>query len=85
MREVFPSLVITPKWHTEKRNVAKGDIVLIEDSNAIRGVWKMGIITEAMVSLDGRVRRVQVAYGEKRNTVIERPVQKLIVLIPVDA
>ena len=36
-REVFPSLVIRPKWHVERRNVKKGDVVLIQDGNAVRG------------------------------------------------
>ena len=84
IREVFPSLVVSPKWHTERRNLHKGDVVLIEDANAIRGIWKMGIITEAIMSQDGKVRRAKVAYKNNGELVVERPVQKLIVLVPVD-
>ena len=82
-REVFPSLVITPKWHVERRNVQKGDVVLIGDSNELRGKWKMGIVVETIPSLDGRIRRVKVRYCNPNETV-ERAVQRLIVLVPAD-
>jgi hypothetical protein len=85
-REVFPSLVIQPKWHTERRNVQKGDVVLVQDSNAVRGEWKMALVTDSKNSEDGKVRRVKVSYrtttGAKQE--VERPVQKLILLVAVD-
>ena len=37
--DVFPSLCIRPKWHVERRNVMEGDLVLVQDSNAVRGEW----------------------------------------------
>ena len=83
VREVFPALFICPKWHTENRNLQKGDVVLIEDANAIREVLKLGVITEAIISQDGKVRNAKVLYKNNGDFVIERPVQKLIVL-PVD-
>ena len=36
-RGYFPSLMIIPKWHHNKRNIAVGDVVVIQDSNAISG------------------------------------------------
>lgn len=86
MREVFPSLVIQPKWHTEHRNIQTGDVVLIEDSNALRGVWKMGVVEEAIPSKDNKVRRCKIMYRTSTGTreVIERAVQKLIVITPVN-
>ena len=36
-RFYFLSLIIRQKWHVEHRNLHEGDIVLIQDSNAIRG------------------------------------------------
>ena len=35
--EVFLNLVLQPKWHTERRSVRKGDVVLVQDSNEVRG------------------------------------------------
>ena len=84
-REIFPSLVIQPKWHTERRNVKTGDVVLIEDSNAIRGKWKMGLVKNVKVSEDGKVRRCNITYTSATGITqtVERAVQKLIVLVPI--
>ena len=87
-RDFFPSLTVWPKWHTAQRNVKVGDIVLIQDSNQIRGKWKLGRVTQAVSSLrDGFVRNVEIEYkneGSQSFTTISRPVQRIIVLVPVD-
>ena len=44
-RDVFPGMVIRPKWHVESRNVQKDDVVLIQDSNAVRGEWRLGTVS----------------------------------------
>ena len=31
----FPSLIVHPKWHTRKRNLRVGDVVAIQDANAL--------------------------------------------------
>jgi len=86
MREVFPNLVVEPKWHTEQRNVKVGDVVLVQDANPVRGKWKMALVTKAIVSKDGRVRRVEITYNspEGSRLTVERPIQKLIVIVPID-
>ena len=82
-QEVFPSLVIYPKWHTERRNVTARDIVVIQDSNSIRGEWRKAIVTKADASIDGKVRRVTPEYVSGSTRVsIERSVQRIIVLVP---
>jgi hypothetical protein len=90
-RDLFPSMIIQPKWHVEKRNVAVGDVVMIQDSNAFRGSYRMGIVQETFPSRDGKVRTVKVAYKNndegpdyngKRYTTVERAVHKLIVIVP---
>ena len=75
--------MINPKWHTEARDVKNGDVVLIEDANVLRGQWKMGVVTRAIPSLDGRVRKANITYKNPNETV-QRAVQKLIVIVPVD-
>ena len=79
-------MVVEPKWHSEKRNLKEGDIVLVQDLNPVRGQWKMGLVEEAIVSEDKRVRRVLISYTSHEGTCIkvERPVQKLIVILPKD-
>jgi len=86
-REVFPNLVIQSKWHTESRNLAKGDVVLLQDSNAVRGRWKLALVEEPMASADNRVRKARISYQMEAGTRIQivRPVQKLILLVPADS
>ena len=50
----------------ERPNVKKGDFVLIQDSNTVRGEWKLGIVTQTFPSDDGKVRRVEVSYKNFR-------------------
>ena len=89
------SLLIESKWHTAHRDVKVGDVVLIQDSN-LRGNWKLGKVITTKPSKDGRVRRVEIVYkntkpGEHVKTyrgggyvTVERPVQRIIVIVPVD-
>ena len=86
VREVFPRLVIEPKWHTEHRNLSEGDVVLVEDANPVRGKWKLGKVEKPIISQDGKVRRVELSHitQEGSRSIAERPVQKLILISPKD-
>ena len=84
-REIFPNLVIEPKWHTEKRNAQIGDVVMIQDSNVVRGEWRMGVIIKILESKDGRVRNVEVKYKNGGTDIkVKRPIQRLIVIVPAE-
>ena len=84
-------MIIQPKWHTAKRNVQIGDVVLVQDSNAIRGHWKMAEVIEAVPGSDNLVRDVTIRYkaqgpggtykGSKDETV-KRSVHRLVILLP---
>ena len=92
VRSYFPNLLIQQKWHTQRRNVSVGDIVLIQDANAIRGNWKLGRVSKVEASNDGFVRNCYVQYKltnpdftkTKQFTTIKRPVQKLVIILPVE-
>ena len=90
-RSYFPSLIIEQKWHTDSRNVCIGDIVMVQDSNVVRGEWKMARISKVHPSSDGKVRKVTLCYRQLNNsphykggewTEIERPVQRIVVILP---
>ena len=95
-RDYFPSLLIRQKWHTSHRNMMTGDIVLIQDSNLIRGQWKLGKVSNTYPGTDGKVRKVDVQYKNlnayeptakykgKGYVTVQRPVQRLILLLPID-
>ena len=66
--------------------------MLIQDSNALRGEWKLGRVVKVMPSEDGLVRKCQVQYknklpsGEMSNRFVhvERSVQRLVIVLPVE-
>ena len=59
---MFPSVVIRPKWHVEVTNLQVGDVVMVSDQNAIRGEYRLALISEVYPDVKGRVRQVQVSY-----------------------
>ena len=83
----FPNLILQHKWHHEKRNVQVGDIIMIADKHLKRGEWKLGKISRAELGIDRKVRRVTIMYKNKGSNIfteIERPVQRIVVILPVD-
>ena len=84
------------KWHTKKRNVRVGDVVLIQDSNQVQGNWKLGKVSKVYPGDDTRVRIVDVKYKNPRQgepvdkyegrgcVTVQRAVHRLIVLVQVD-
>ena len=78
---MFPSLVPRKQWQVERRNVRPNDIVVVADSNAVRGNWSIGRILEVHPGPDGRVRNVEVktSTGE-----YSRPITKIAVIHPAE-
>ena len=93
MKFYFPTLLEQQKWHTSRRNAQRGDIVILQDTNAVRGNWRLGKICEVHTSSDGTVRRVTVGYKNTDDTPnyngrpwvnVERAIQRLIVVLPAE-
>ena len=93
MRDYFHTLIVCQKWHHDKRNVKIGDIVLVQDSNAIRGFWRMAQVSEVIPSTDGKVRDVELRYKLQKNSSlyrgqpdskIKRSVHRLVLLLPIE-
>ena len=64
-----------------------GDIVLVQDSNAVRGSWKMARVSQTFIDNDSKVRRFTVEYknldpNEKSEYKGKR--YKRVVLLPAD-
>ncbi|XP_028413772.1 uncharacterized protein LOC114536616 [Dendronephthya gigantea] len=88
------SLQERQKWNKCRRNVQRGDIVLLKEESTARNQWKMGRVEEACADEDGLVRRVKIVVsdrllneiGERIRpvSVLERPIQKLIVLMKIE-
>ena len=91
-KEFLHSLQERSKWTDPKRNLDVGDIVLIKEEEAPRNQWKLARVEETYQDSDGLVRRVKLAVGDahltnrgkrvKPMSVLERPIQKLVLLLP---
>nr|XP_021336928.1 uncharacterized protein LOC103910029 [Danio rerio]XP_021336929.1 uncharacterized protein LOC103910029 [Danio rerio] len=89
-KEYLANIVTRQKWNMPKRNLQINDIVLVKEENLPRNEWKLGRIQETISSGDGLIRKAKVLLGDckldakgKRTTkqsIIERPVQKLVLL-----
>ena len=84
--DYFPVLLERRKWHHSKRNMRVGDVVIIKDKDLKRSKWKLGLIEEVFLGTDSHVRRVALRYINSAGdaTHVKRPVQNLVLLLPVD-
>ncbi|XP_048580449.1 uncharacterized protein LOC116609843 [Nematostella vectensis] len=91
-KEFLTFLQECQKWVRPRRNLQENDIVLIKNDNAPRNCWKVARISNAEPDDDGLVRRVTLvvgtsnlsAKGQRREaqSTLERPAQKLVLLVP---
>ena len=87
IRDFFPSLLV-------RQNV--GNIIMVKDSNTVRGQWRIARVSKTFPAIDGRVRKVEVqykclpvsesprVYKGRDYTAIQRPVQRLVVIVAAD-
>lgn len=75
--EYLPTLQTRQKWLNKRRNLKKGDLVLITDSKEDRGHWKKGLVIEAFEDREGCVRQVLLKVEDGQ---LLRSVQKLCLL-----
>ena len=92
-KEFLLALQQRQKWNTPRRNVQKGDVVLLKEDSA-RNQWRTARVDKTYASEDGLVRRVKIVVGDpllnkkgqriRAKSVLERPIQKLIVLLKAE-
>ncbi len=90
-KEYLSNIATRQRWHTAKRNLQVGDIVMEKTDDLPRNEWRLARVTETTTDKDGLVRRVKVCLGDRnlkrdgrrlnKLSVIERPVQKMILLL----
>lgn len=92
-KEYLLNLSLRQKWHAPRCNVKVNDIVIIKEDTVPRNQWHLGQVVETTYGPDSLVRRVKVQVGERRAatkdcpsrpSVIERPIQKLVLLLECD-
>lgn len=73
-REYLPLLQNRNKWHYVRRNIQKGDLVIVADDNAPRNHWRIGLVKDTYPGKDQLVRSVLVKIGTSE---LVRPIVKL--------
>ena len=94
-KEFLLTLQQHQKWNYPRRDLAINDVVIVKDDNLPRNCWQLACVSRTDVGKDGHVRTVQAVLGdpalsaEGRRTQpvrhLERPIQKLILLLPSSA
>ena len=88
-KEYLINLNSRQKWLVPKRNLKIGDVVMVQ-GEAPRNEWPLGRITEVSSDEQGLVRSVKIKLGDRnfqkersgsRLPIIERPVQKVVLLL----
>jgi len=69
------------KWRFPTRNVAVGDVVILQERGMVPTEWPLGRIVEVYPGQDGMVRVVSVKTSRG---IYHRPVTKIAVLIPTE-
>ena len=78
-KEYISQLQLRQKWIRPARNFNLGDIVLISQGNLPRNQWPMGKITSVTEEEDGKVRVARIKTADSE---IERPINKLVLIVP---
>ena len=94
-KEFLLSLQQRNKWKEPRRNLAVNDVVIVKDDTLpARNCWQLARVSRVDIEKDGYVRKVQVVLGDRHLSTdgkkigpikyLERPIHKLILLIPRD-
>ena len=89
-REYLSNLQQRQKWTKQQPQMSLGNIVFVVDNSAPRNSWNVGRINKVHYSLDNKVRSADVLiiknkYLGSEKSVLTRPINKLILLMSVEA
>ncbi|KAJ8364861.1 hypothetical protein SKAU_G00136920 [Synaphobranchus kaupii] len=89
-KEYLASITLRQRWHAPRRNVQVGDIVIVKE-DVPHNEWKLARVLDVCKDDDGLVRKATIQIGERKlskegerlskPSVIERPIQKLVILV----
>ena len=78
IREYLPNLQQRSKWQHPKRSLRQNDLVIIVDYTAPRNSWLLGRVVKTLPGSKGLVRSVLV---RTKNSILQRPIDKLCLLL----
>ena len=76
--EYVHSLQERIKWNRPKRNIEKGDLVLVVDDRSPRNCWTMARVIGIHPNAGGQVRSARITT---RSTTLSRPIDKLVLIL----
>ena len=82
----FGKMVPAGRWRKEFPDLKEGDVVLMKDESLVAKDYRLGRVKTVYPGDDGHVRRADIEYrnpNEKDFRVTQRPIQKLIIVVPV--
>ena len=74
MKEYLTSIGARKKWHERERNVNKGEVVFVIDTDMPRRQWTIGCIVETYPGADGFLRVVDVKTAD---STYRRPISRI--------
>ena len=90
-REYICNIATRQRWHTPRRNLKVGDIVMERTEDQPCNKWKLAKVVETVTDKDGLVRKVKIRVRDQKMgkkgqrtgklSIVDRPVQKLILLL----
>ncbi|KAG7510021.1 hypothetical protein JOB18_011341 [Solea senegalensis] len=89
-KEYLSNIATRQKWHTPRRNLKLGDIVMEKMDDLPRNEWRLAWVMDTVVDKDGLVRKVKLRFGGRKtekgqcsgkHSIMERPVLKLVLLL----
>jgi hypothetical protein len=82
--QYLSSVTKRQRWEQKEGNISVDDVVLVVENSKPRSCWQVGIVNSLNRGKDGLVRSAVIRLAGKGlngTTTLERPVQKLIVLV----
>jgi hypothetical protein len=85
MALIFGRMIPAGKWRKEQPDLQVGDVVLMKEESMASCDYRLGKVEEVFIGQDGHVRRAIIVYknaGESTFRKTERPIHKLILIVP---
>ena len=80
--EYLNTLQCRRKWNEDKPNIKKGDIILLKNDSDHRNNWPLGLVTNAIESQDGKVRKAEVKIcKDGKSCTYTRPITEMVLLV----
>ena len=80
--EYLHTLQARRKWEHKTPNIVNGDIVLLKDKTVHRNDWPVGIVTNAISSKDGLIRKAEVRTSKDgKQSMLTRPITEMVLLL----